>query len=88
MPQFLHSTSRGVAEGPWASWPLLLRFPTLVSVARDHPWLLRRGAKSMGAWTLGLESSLHQLLLLALGLPLPFLLDLSLSFPIFPKGLV
>lgn len=27
MPQFLHSTSRGVAEGPWASWPRPLAFP-------------------------------------------------------------
>lgn len=87
MPQFLHSTSRGVAEGPWADWSLPLGFPRLACLVRGPSLATGRKVKSAGAWTLRFESNLHQLWLRDLGLVLPFLPYPSLSYPIFPQGL-
>lgn len=87
MPQFLHSTSRGLAEGPLGGLvpPLSSR---LALAEHGRPRLLEGKAKraGAGAWPRGFESPLHQQPRRDLGL-LPFgFISPSLSFPIFPKG--
>lgn len=88
VPQFLQSTSREVAEGPWADWPRPLVFSLWTNRAGGHPWLLGGRAKSTGAkvWTHEFSSHLHQLPTRDFGLILFLGLYPSLSFPFFPKG--